>query len=533
LSVALAWLFVGAFALGLGVLEWVASPKDVPLALATDIAAGWAFCVAGVLAWGGRRPRAIALLLGVTGFTWLLGALVPSMLDLYRGPLVHLLISYPTGRVNGRLPRGVVLVAYLSGVFGQLQLVQSIAPLLFVISALVAVRTAQGTTGPQARGRASGAAGAVAVAAASTVLTVGTLAGWMDPDTGRWIYALVLGATGLFLAADLRWGGWARDAVARVVIDLGDSDEPATLRGRIADALGDRSLLIGYPAGGAGEYVDETGRRLDVAEPGPGRSLTTLEVDGERVGILIRDGQAETDEALVDGVAEATRLVLANVRLQNQARQRIQDLASSRLRLVEAADAERSRIHQELDIGVGQRLTKAEALLSGLAEDGVPSDATRELLDDVHSVTAELSDFAAGIGSGSLLADGLRRAVTGLVQRSPIPIDIDIPADRWPTLVETTAYFVLSEGLANAAKHAHASRITVHVTRRPVQLDLEILDDGIGGADTAGGSGIRGLADRVEAIGGFLRVEDRVSGGTRLVATLPLMGTHEPPGDAI
>ena len=258
----LAWSLVLAVALGLGVLEWIDSPKYAPLTLATDIAAGWAFCVAGVLAWGGRRsPNRIAFLLEATGFTWLLGAFVPAMLDVYRGPLVHLLLSYPTGRLDGRLSRGVVLAAYLSGVFGQLQPVRSIAPLLFVIVALVAIRTARGTTGPRARGRAMAAAGAVAVAAVSIVLTLGTLAGWLEPDTGRWAYALVLGATGIFLAADLRWRGWARDAVARVVIELGDSDEPATLRGLIADALGDRSLVIGYAAGGAGEYVDETGRR--------------------------------------------------------------------------------------------------------------------------------------------------------------------------------------------------------------------------------------------------------------------------------
>jgi signal transduction histidine kinase len=249
-----------------------------------------------------------------------------------------------------------------------------------------------------------------------------------------------------------------------------------------------------------------------------------LAVDGEQVGILIREGEEETDEALVDGVAAAAQLALANVRLQNQARQRIQELASSRRRLVEAADAERSRIHQELDIGVGQRLTKAEALLFGLADNGSPSDATLELVDEVRTVSVELSEFTAGIGSRSLVADGLGPAVAGLAQRSLIPIAIDIPADRWPTLVETTAYFVCSEGLANAAKHARASRISVRVTPQLGWLELEILDDGSGGADVADGSGLRGLADRVEAIGGSLRVEDRLGGGTRLLAALPFSG---------
>jgi signal transduction histidine kinase len=531
MPVTLVWCLVLAVALGLGVLEWFASPKDVPLNLATDIAAGWAFCLAGVLAWGGRRSPTIALLLAATGLAWLLGALVPSMLDLYRGPFVHLLLSYPTGRISGRVPRALVVAAYLSGVFGQLQPVGSTASLLLVIVALAAIWTARGTIGPQARGRVTAAATAVAVAAVAVSLTIGPSAGWLDPDTGRLVYALVLGATGIFLAADLRWGGWAREAVSRLVIELGDSGEPATLRGLIANALGDRSLVIGYAVGAEGEYVDETGSRLEVTEPVPGRSLTTLEVDGEHVGILIQEAQAETDEALIDGVAAAAQLALVNARLRNQARQRIQELALSRLRLLQAADAERARIQQELDIGIGQRLTKAEALLSGLAEDGGQSDATRELVHEVRTVRADLAQLTLGIGLGSLVADGLAPAVAGLAQRSPIPIDIDIPADRWPTLVETTAYFVCSEGLANAAKHARASRIRVRATPQPGRLELEIIDDGRGGAHVAGGSGLRGLADRIESIGGSLTVQDRVTGGTRLLAALPLSGPLGSPSE--
>ena len=136
----------------------------------------------------------------------------------------------------------------------------------------------------------------------------------------------------------------------------------------------------------------------------------------------------ETDEALVDGVAVAAQLAIANARLQRQARRRIKDLASSRQRLVAAADEERSRIHQELDVGVGQRLAKAEALLSGASRnDEDPSDVTRELVDEVRSSMTELRELMAGIGAGSRVADGLGPAVARLVKGSPIPIDIDIP----------------------------------------------------------------------------------------------------------
>ena len=231
-------------------------------------------------------------------------------------------------------------------------------------------------------------------------------------------------------------------------------------------------------------------------------------MDGEQVGILIRAGEGETDEALVDGVAVAARLALANARLQNQARQRIQELAESRLRLVEAADAERSRIHQELDVGVGQRLTKAEALLSELAEDGDPSDATQELLDEVRSVNAELSDFTAGIGSGSLVADGLGPAVAGLVAALADPDRHRHPGGSLANARGDDSVFRLLRGTRECrqARPCIPDQRPRHATT--CQLDLEILDDGHGGADTAGGSGLRGLADRVEAIGGSLRVED-------------------------
>ena len=376
----LARLAAVAAALALGALEWAVSPKDTPAILVTDIAAGWAFCAGGLITLGGTRPRRMALLFEAVGISWLFGALVPSLLDVYRGPLVHLLIAYPTGRVGGRLQRAVVVAAYLSGLFGQLPEVAATAPLLTVIVALLATRTAVRTSGPEARGRAAAAVAAWAIAAVAFVLTVGTSVGSLDPDAGRWIYALVLGATGIALAADLRWGGWARDTVARVIIELGDRDEPTTLRSLIADALGDQSLMIGYATGEAGTYVDDAGHSIALADRLASRSVTTLAVDGEEVGILIRAGEVETDEALVEGVAAAAQLAIANARLQRQARRTINDLATSRQRLLAAADEERSRIDQELEVGVGQRLAKAERLLTEQAETDEENQVSRELV---------------------------------------------------------------------------------------------------------------------------------------------------------
>ena len=191
----LAWFVVLVVAFGLGVLEWLVSPKDFPLTLAADVATGWAFSVAGLIAWGGRRPRTIALLLEATGFTWLLGSLVPSMLDLYRGPLVHFLLAYPSGRLPGRVARAIVALAYLSGVLGQL------APVQLDGTNPHGNRRSRGDPGcgrrhrPRARGRGAAALAAVAVATTAGVLTLGTVLGWLDPDSGRLAYAVVLGAT--------------------------------------------------------------------------------------------------------------------------------------------------------------------------------------------------------------------------------------------------------------------------------------------------------------------------------------------------
>ena len=324
---------------------------------------------------------------------------------------MHLLIAYPTGRVGGRLQRAVVVAAYLSGLFGQLPGVGTTAPLLLTIVAILITRTATRASGPEARGRAAAAVAAVAIAAVAVLLAVGTSVGALDPDAGRWAYALVLGATGIALAADLRWGGWARDTVARVIIELGDRDEPTTLRSLIADALGDRSLMIGYATGEAGTYVDDAGHSIALPDRLAPRSVTTLAVDGEEVGILIRAGEVETDEALVEGVAAAAQLAIANARLQRQARRTINDLATSRQRLLAAADEERSRIDQELEVGVGQRLAKAERLLTQQSETDEEDQVSRKLVDELRLVSDELRELTDGLGAGSRVTGGLGPAV--------------------------------------------------------------------------------------------------------------------------
>jgi PAS domain S-box-containing protein len=204
------------------------------------------------------------------------------------------------------------------------------------------------------------------------------------------------------------------------------------------------------------------------------------------------------------------------------------ELRASRARLVEAQDTERRRLERNLHDGAQQRLVSL-ALVLRLAREraaGAPEEA-RDLLDQVSEelalALAELRELARGIHPAILTERGLRPAFEGIVDSSPITVELrHVPEGRLPEAVEAAVYYVVSEALANVVKYAGASVATVAVVRTEGQVSLEVTDDGIGGADAAKGSGLRGLADRVAALNGRLEVESERSGGTRLRAEIPL-----------
>jgi signal transduction histidine kinase len=515
IAVKLAQLSLLPAALGLGIVEWAASENVPPIVLATDIAAGWAYLVGGYFTWDSRRPPRLPLLFVATGVAWLAGALTPATLGFYSAPLIHLLLAFPTGRLPGRSGTAVVVAGYLYTVVSPLAGLEHLRIALLAAVTIVAIRNA--IRSPillrPARVAAAGAAVAVTTVTAIGALPIaGVVIGF---DVLRSTYAIVLGAVGLGLGAQYRWGGRADDTVARLVVQLGADDGTLTLRSRLANALGDPSVVIGLATETADRYVDETGRIVELPQPGSGRSVTPLTSGGDRIGVLVQNDGLDVDNALVTSVAAAAQLALTNARLQADIRRRIVELAASRRRLVEAADVQRSRINRELQTGAELRHANVEALLSEPGGDA-------ELLDEARAAASMVRKFARGIGAAPLVRGGLVPAVGELVRRSPVPVDVELDTDRLPSVVETTAYFVCSESLANVAKHARASRVTVHGRRRNGWLDLEIADDGVGGARLAGGSGLRGLADRVEALGGRLTIEERQGGGTRIAASLPL-----------
>jgi signal transduction histidine kinase len=230
------------------------------------------------------------------------------------------------------------------------------------------------------------------------------------------------------------------------------------------------------------------------------------------------------DHELVESVAAAARIAVANARLQADIRSQVEELDASRRRVVEAADAERSRLENQLREGAERRLAELEMIL-GEAQHHATGGAAEMLAAaqaKLERAGSDLREFARGVHPRVVSEGGLPAALRELAARSSVPTELRVPEARFPPPVETAAYFVCSEALANVAKYAGASRAAIDVAQRGNALVVSVRDDGRGGASIDAGSGLRGLADRVEALGGRLALTSRPGDGTRLIVELPL-----------
>jgi signal transduction histidine kinase len=501
---------------GLGVAaEFSLYLPDSPGLAAGDFAVGFAFIVAGAL--GLRRSTAAGALMAATGVAWFLGGLVGGLVFLHRGPLVHLLLTYPRGRLESRVDRVVVAAAYVDGLaypLGRSNVVTLL--LLAVVLAAAIVRYAR-AGGAERRARGSALAvtgGVVAVLAAAAVARL-TEAG--ADSTLLWAYeaVLVVGAAGL--CADLLWARWTQATVTGLVVDLGDLWSEATLRARLARSVGDPALVLGYWDEGRVAYVDESGQVITPPQPHGDRAVLLVSAKaGGPAAAIVHDPAVLDDPELAEAVTAAVRIAVSNLDLQAQVRAKVEQVRASRRRLVEAADAERRRLERELRELAEPRLR----LIAGLLEESgrETGDARREL----DAVRDELGALARGIHPRVLTESGLAAALEELSSHLPLRVEVDAGGDLLPPTVAAAAYFVCAEGLANAAKHAGASRVSLAAERRARTLVVEISDDGAGGADAARGSGLQGLVDRVEALGGGLSVESTPGAGTLLRAEIPI-----------
>jgi signal transduction histidine kinase len=514
-------LALAALVLAFGVAaEWASwDPDEIRFGL-TDLAVGCVLVACGAIASLRRPDSRVGGLMTLTSAAWFAGSLFAPFASLHRGPLVHLQLSYPTGRIRGRLVGAVVVVAYVVSAVEPLARDDVMTIALGVAVAATAIRVFAGTSGPARKAAGPALAAALAFSGVLTLGAVERLAGWGLDDQVLWAYDAVVAFVAVVLLADLLHGRWADAVVTGLVVDLGAEHETTTLRARLARALGDPSLVIAYRLGEEAGYVDDDGRPVELPEPGTERTATPLMESGEEVAVLVHDEALLADPQLVGSVAAAARIALANARLQAEARANAVELEASRRRIVEATDAQRRRIQAELELGAGRRLETVATLLAGArAADGDTVAPVEAALADAR---AGLEKFARGVHPAALAERGLEAALAQLAERAAVPVEVRGTVRRLPAAIEAALFFVCSEGLANVAKHAHASRAVIEVRETGGSVSVEVADDGEGGAAAARGSGLAGLADRVEALGGTLRIDSPRGRGTRIAAEIPV-----------
>jgi signal transduction histidine kinase len=520
---------------------------------------GWSFIAAGLAA-ARRLPenRTGALMMAI-GFLWflaqlwygdaaLLHTIGVGFESLFILGFAYLLLSFPEGRLHSGLERAMIGIGFFVVTVLQLawmlfdgdadgnllaltdepevvdaivNVQRTIGVALSVVTVALLVRRWRSATAPARRAATpvlwAGTAAFVAIA-----ISVANDA--VDKPLGdvEWLWWLVFATVPFAFLAGLLRARMARGAVAQLVLELGEAPEPGHVRDALARALGDPDLRVAFWVPERDGYVDADGRPV---EPSP--TATLVERSGRRVAALEHDEALAGQPELLESVAAAAALALENERLNAELRARLEDLRASRARIVEAAETERRRIERNLHDGAQQRLVSI-AMALGLAEHKLRADpeAVQPILhtarEDLARALEELRELSQGIHPALLTERGLEAALGELPLRVPVPLALELSIDeRLPEQVEAAAYYVVSEAVANVTKYAHATAVRVRVDRVNGAAIVEVADDGVGGADGSRGSGLRGLADRVEALGGTFVLVSPAGRGTVVRAEIP------------
>jgi signal transduction histidine kinase len=526
----------------------------------------------GLASWRARPENRLGKVMVLTGFAWFAAQLVeatPAWLNtiglavqsVWIVGLIYLLLSFPSGRLPGRLDRALVTVGTVAAVGLQLlamlygnkaglhcpgcsnnllQIVHDnhkalawralqflVGGLLFVtVIALLIGRWLRASTA-QRRAVAPVLVAGCATLAALTWTIVEALLGSPLAALPANVYLTIMATVPVAVLFVFLQRRLARGMVAGLVVELGGPSASVDLREALARALGDPSLQLAFWFPPEKHYVDGDGTPIKLPDMDSGRSSTFVARDGQPIAVLLHDPVLEHNAQLVESVCAAASLTLENERLQAELRARLLELQASRARLVQATDAERRRIERDLHDGTQQRLVSI-AMSLGLLETKLPDQPqaaqplVRETREALAVALAELRELTHGINPPLLTERGLQAALDELCRRAAIPTRLDLTIDqRLPGQIETAAYFTVSEALTNAAKHSHATEIRVFASYRGQRLTVEIGDDGIGSASPTGGSGLRGLADRIEALGGRFTISSPPGRGTTLRAEIP------------
>jgi signal transduction histidine kinase len=506
-----------------------------PLTLVTVGVVAVCYLGAGAVAWRLRSRNRLGPLLVTFGALWALHQLgQPQWVPVWPAVLAHLVVAFPTGRLTSAAARVVVGLAYLCAAAMALRVTVSgeasqaiqgagiLALVLFGAAVIwlqvVRLRRSSAT----ARRFLAPVLVAAVVATALLIVQKPVTAVGTPPPYLTSLAQLALAGIPLAYLAGLLRRRIDRGGVAELVVRLSDGHRRTGLQEALAKALHDPLLKVGYWVPESSRYVDVDGRPL----PDRPDRVTTRVDSGGPLAVLVHDPALLEDPELIEAGCAAASLALANERLTAELRARLHQLAESRTEVVRAAEAERRRIERDLHDGVQQRLLSIPITLS-LAESALGSERAGPLIGEARTtalaVLQEVRALSQGIHPPVLTERGLAGAVGELAAVVPVPLEVrmDHSGEGLPPEVETTAYYVVAEALANLAKHASAGWAKVWIAGEGEWLLVEVADDGRGGADPERGSGLRGLAARVETIGGTLVVESPPGAGTRIRAALP------------
>ena len=330
-----------------------------------------------------------------------------------------------------------------------------------------------------------------------------------------------------FLVATLRLRG-APGPLGPLAAGLEGGRTSTAVGDALRTALGDPSLRLLRPVDGEA-WADEDGSPSVLAAPEGGHAVTMVGPRDRPSAALVHDAGLAEQPELLAGVVRILGLALENERLEGELREQLRMVTESRERIVTAAEDERRRLERDLHDGAQQRLIGVMLALQqarSSADANAEPAAIREQLDAAAGETAgaihDLRELARGIHPAILEDEGLGAAVAALARRVGVRVDLTMSLNgRLPAIVESTVYFTIAEALTNTQRHAEATHARVRVVHDDASLHVEVTDDGRGGAAPERGSGLRGLADRIVAIGGQFEIVSEPGRGTRLRATLP------------
>jgi len=564
----LSWKVGAAVAFAVGATDVVLSAyQGVTLSdLVVGTAVNAVTISAGLVVWASRPASRMGVLITVWGICGFLADTVGLLPDSRLGatvglPLVllpsavyaHMVLAYPTGRLVDRVDRAAVGVIYAAALLWSLPLlvgsnpsgctdcVPGVPSLLFIgqigplrtigqgfsalfimlgaaFVCLVVRRIRRASPGvrrtlwPLALAAVFGGAQFIARSAANLF----GFASWQE--TLLWLDRASGVAVPIALAIGVLTTRRARGPVGNLVVELGNV-EPGGVRDALARTLGDPTLELALWLPDRGTWVDERGREIAVTET-PTRAVTLI---GHELAAIVHDPDLADQQALLEAAGSAARLALENERLHAELRAQLDELRASRARIVRAGDDERRRLERDLHDGAQQRLLGvglALQLVRARVPDGEAAELVAEAEQELREALRELRDLARGIHPAVLVDQGLGSAIKTLAKRSPIPVGVSADGERLPSHVETAAYFVVAEALANIAHHADAGHVDITVRRENGSAIVEIRDDGRGGAD-ATGSGLQGLADRVRSLDGRFSVHSPPGSGTCVTAEIP------------